>query len=76
VKREPEGMYVRVFMAVCAWLCVHIFKVMLLNLNWLCVRRNEILHDKEIRYVKLNINVYGVEISDIGLGDLNRESSV
>jgi len=35
------------------------------------VRKNEIMHGNEIRDVKLNIDVYGAEISYIRLGDLS-----
>jgi len=35
------------------------------------MRKNEIMHENEIRYVKLSIGVYGVKISEFGLGDLS-----
>ena len=59
------------FIVVCAWLCVHLFKVVVPNLECLQVRKNDLMHDNEIRDTMLNIDVYGVEISGIGLGDLS-----
>ena len=51
------------------WLCVHIFKVGVLNLECLYVRKNEIMHENEIGDVMLNTGVYGAEILKIELGD-------
>jgi len=50
---------------------VHLFKVVVPNLECLQVRKNDLMHDNEIRDTMLNIDVYGVEISGIGLGDLS-----
>ena len=69
VKREPEIMYVRMFMAVYAWLWVYIFKAMVLNIVCFYISMNGNMQGLilELWYMRMKMSLHEVEMRHLSL---------